>query len=358
MLAGMQYVSKGQSDLFLTKYDPDGNIVWSTVIQGGNSGVWPGPLSVGRDGNPIFLGSTLDTIVIGKDTLRAPGPQSNVQFLTKMGSDGSVLWTIHSGGIPKHFWMDDLVSKHDDNIVLTGYVTGLGRFGDTPVGAIGPDSADVRPFLVQVSAAGRVQWVKQFEGIRGGRPKGLDQDTQGNIYFSANVGWSGYVIGSDTVRNPSGLAILLVKTDAAGRLLWHRNLAHTGGNYLDGLGVSADGSVYLKSRFATRIRPDQFMNYWLNSKGVVTNLVSKFDSLGNFEWYSLIPENTTILVVNPMGGLSADVAGNIHVLSRKGSQMMLAKIGKDRQSGIQDVSPANGTHSTPSSVNRCIPSTI
>jgi hypothetical protein len=50
-LNGRPYVSGGQSDMFISKYDPDGNVLWSTVIRAGYAGIWPVALTVGGDGS-------------------------------------------------------------------------------------------------------------------------------------------------------------------------------------------------------------------------------------------------------------------------------------------------------------------
>jgi hypothetical protein len=346
-LNGKEYVSGGQSDLFLAKYDPDGNALWTTVIKAGYAGIWPIAITVGTDGNPVIAGSTGDTVAIGKDTLRAPDGNHPLTFAAKFSSEGAALWTVRSGGSPVSFYLSDAVSKLDGNVILSGAVSGQGSFGGTAIGATGPDSSDRMPFLLQLDAAGKVAWARPFPGISGSEPKGLDQDAAGNIYFSMNFWGIRYLVDGDTVRNPGGHAFLLFKTDKAGKTIWHRNLAISGNNEIDGLSAGAEGSVFLKSRFANQGIPSQYMAYSLNGTGT-TDLITRFDSSGNFKWYTLIPDSIPSFLLNSTGGIAADPAGDAYVLSSFGGKsilnakpdtawqyrMYLAKIGKDRQGPI------------------------
>ena len=121
----------GDYDVFLGKFNSDGNEVWTTQI-GTNALDWGQSVAVDAWGNAYITGYT-------KGDLVGPNAGGYDAFLSKFNSGGDEVWTTQFG-TNDHDWGDDVVLDASGNIYLVGDTTGdFGR----------PYAGDMDPFLVK-----------------------------------------------------------------------------------------------------------------------------------------------------------------------------------------------------------------
>jgi hypothetical protein len=96
--------TNNSTDMFLAKYDIDGNFVWATWA-GSTSTDFGTGVAVDGDGNVFVTGGFLGTM-----TFRGPGPMPNVMsagifdvFLARYESDRTVVWARRAGGAMNDF---------------------------------------------------------------------------------------------------------------------------------------------------------------------------------------------------------------------------------------------------------------
>ena len=89
-------VASPSTDVFAVKFDPNGNIVYSTYF-GGSANDAAAAMALGADGSIYVTGSTasIDFPVTAGAYLTAPNPASSSNFVFKLNPDGSLGWATY-----------------------------------------------------------------------------------------------------------------------------------------------------------------------------------------------------------------------------------------------------------------------
>jgi hypothetical protein len=140
------------SDLFLVKYDPSGNVTW--VIQGSSSN-WSSGIGVATDpsGNVFLGGISSGNLTLGDSTLAQSGT-----LVAKLDSSGAVQW-IRQG--VSGFDPNDIESDGQGSCYLAGRHRGI-DFGDT---AFVQNSMYFEGYLVKWNSNGVYQWGQEFSTL-------------------------------------------------------------------------------------------------------------------------------------------------------------------------------------------------
>jgi hypothetical protein len=93
-LGGSDLVSKGRSDMYAAKFDPNGNHVWSTRF-GGKDKDWGNSIAADEFGNSYLTGWFWYEVDFGGTVLKSKGKED--AFLLKLSPTGSVLWAKSFG---------------------------------------------------------------------------------------------------------------------------------------------------------------------------------------------------------------------------------------------------------------------
>lgn len=149
----------GWGDMFLAKYDAQGNELWSVGfggINGMNTNEFLGSAEIDTVNDFIYLnGCFYGTMTIGTLSLYSGG--SLDVFLAKFDLDGNCIWLIKAGSA-----FDDYPSAV--NLDQAGNIYWIGNLYSS--GFV--DTLSVAPgvFLAKVSPLGEILWVREF--IQGG----------------------------------------------------------------------------------------------------------------------------------------------------------------------------------------------
>lgn len=241
VLAGFtESFGNGDSDCYLIKTDPAGKMLWSQTYGGEGSDIcWA--LELTTDGGMVLAGETTSS-----------GEGEEDFFLVKTDSLGTVEWTqtFGWGNSDRCF---SIVQADDGGYVLAGQTYSLGA-GDRDV------------CVVKATAKGDMEWAKVFggpesdvghsvisvgdghflvTGYSGSAPAKDDDpylikiDSTGGAVFAEKIHLDGvnhtltgaqsddrgfYLVGFTQYPGKRGKTGLLVKTDADGHLLWHRDI--------------------------------------------------------------------------------------------------------------------------------------
>ncbi|MFT7588930.1 MAG: hypothetical protein ACI959_001144, partial [Limisphaerales bacterium] len=121
------YVSEGNVDIFVVKYDPSGNVVYVNTLGGNREDRCRG-LKVDDAGYCYVSGRYR---ILGLfDTIFLPVVGIEDVFVAKLDLDGSVLWAKSYGG-PKLDFGEAITLDKDDNIIITGSFFKNMTLGDT-----------------------------------------------------------------------------------------------------------------------------------------------------------------------------------------------------------------------------------
>jgi len=275
-------------DIFLAKYDSDGNHIWSKRF-GGNSADVPTALAVDGTNNIYMTGSFSLSMNFGGGALTSAG--MNDIFLVKLASNGTHVWSKRFGGTQSDSGLDVAIGA-DGMIALTGYYAGTASLGGPAL----PTGGSFDMFLAAYDASGAHLWSKGFVAAS-------DQEgTSVKLDASANVVVAGYFYntvdcGGGPLTSAGQDDALLAKFDKNGVCLWSERFGGTDSDRTTSIGLDEAGNIIMAaaSSGTSSFGGSTFLGgFW--------NLVlAKYDANGVHQWSE------------QFGSIRAD-AGNVLVL--------------------------------------------
>jgi len=229
-VAGQAYSSfdgqtnAGSGDLCLTKYDPDGNKIW-TRIWGSSSEDSGFVESVDASGNVYVAGRTFGSF---DGQTNAGGGDL---CLTKHDPAGNRIWTRIWGSSSNDIGFGVSVDA-SSNVYVAGYTDGS---FDGQTNAGNTDSC-----LTKYDPAGNRIWTRIWGSSSNDYGFGASVDTSGNVYIV------GQTFGSfDGQTNAGGGDLCLTKHDPAGNRLWTRIWGGSSDDFAPVASVDASNNVYV-----------------------------------------------------------------------------------------------------------------
>ena len=230
--------SNGGNDIFLAKYDTNGDILWAK-----NAGI------NGEDGgndvtcdllNNVYLTGQFrsDSIVFDSTVLNNSG--SDDIFLVKYKSDGNVLWAKKAGNTDSDIGKS-VAADTSGNVYLTGYFESnnisFGAINLTINGTYGYPNTDV--FIAKYAPSGTVLWAKNAGNS--GTDKAIDITTNisNNIFISGNFNSSSITFGSTVLTNNGGYDMFVVKYASTGNVVWAKSVGNDQEESSNGIAANA-----------------------------------------------------------------------------------------------------------------------
>jgi hypothetical protein len=200
---------KGNEDIFLAKYDPNGTLLW--VKSAGSSGRDEAK-SVQCDayGNVYITGLYSNGCQFGSQTLSA---QYYDAFIAKYSSNGSLLWVKKGGGKYNDVgW--SLALDNYGNMYVGGEFNSSSNFGGITINTTG--SSDV--FVAKYDLNGNIKWIKKAGGSLSDRARGI-ACAGSNVYITGQFGKTAY-FGPYTKTAVDSSDIFVASLDNAGNFKW------------------------------------------------------------------------------------------------------------------------------------------
>jgi hypothetical protein len=267
------HLSKGSTDVFITKYDQDGNYVWTRTFGGSYQDRGNG-ISFDPSGKLYVTGTYKGTVDFD------PGPgvdehtsfANNDSFLVKFDPNGDYLWGRGWGGFSTEYEYDSgfaVVPNGTDSVYVTGNIE-----SDT----------DLDPGPGEDIHTGPAGYLSKFDSM-GNYDWGATWDSQGIALAVDNSG-NAIVTGRDG-------GIILRKYSPFGTLIWDKPFGGNDGPFAQdhGFGIDVDSSnnVFITGIFfGTRDFDPGAGVFEATSKGVSDFFVLSLDSDGDFRWLNTI----------------------------------------------------------------------
>jgi hypothetical protein len=267
-IPALQYGNHGDSDVYLAKISPSGNLLWVSQLGGGTGSVTlPAQLEFGTDNKIIISGST-------NGTLRQPSSPTQGGEDTFIASfdniSGELNWVSQLGG-GTGFFTDpfQIVVEASGNVLVVGVTEG--DLGGTHFGT--PSSKDTYLASYNISS-GSLNWVKQLGG--GGfitQPTQVLAGSSGEIYVS---GYNDGILGGDQLGvHGTTDAYLASFSRTNGNLKWVTQLGGGAGSTSQStqLSVGPSGKIYI-SGFSNGTVGSQ-----IGTHGSRDSFLAKYDSV-------------------------------------------------------------------------------
>ena len=280
--------SAGRYDMFVGKYDANGNRLWLNQ-RGTDEREFAYGVATDASGNVYVTGYTGN----GLDGNSGYGGWDI--FLMKFGPTGNWLWTKQDGT-----GQDDegraVTTDASGNIYVTGYVRGVFH-GLTRVG-----SSDV--FISKYNSAGTRLWSALFGSTAVDESFGITCDASGNVFVT---GWTlGSIEGNTDRGNGDNF---LVKYDTNGQRQWLRQWGTVHKDTAYAVACDATGNVYVSGyTVGTLYGP---------ACGNRDAFLAKYDASGNFLW----GKQPGTAEHDQGWGVATDATGNVYLAGETGGSL-------------------------------------
>ncbi|MCX4247489.1 SBBP repeat-containing protein [Paraliomyxa miuraensis] len=207
IVAGETFAGAQGDDVWVRKYDHDGNELWTQTFHGVTADVGYAVAAMAND--HVVVGGSTFTLDDGRDA-----------WLRRYAPDGSTAWTqTFDGTSHDHDEIHGVAIDPTGNVLVAGYTTT----------AAGQRDVWVRKY----SGAGVAQWTRTATGTGGQNDEGhaIASDSMGNVIVT------GYVWGGASSRD-----LWVRKYDSAGNEQWTRTHDGPASNNDEGFGVAADSA--------------------------------------------------------------------------------------------------------------------
>ena len=232
--------SGGSTDIFVAKYDAQGDVAWAKQA-GGRGEDQAFGLATDGNGNILitgrFRGPTNDPSVFGSIQLFSAAGSADV-FIAKYDPDGNPLWAKQAGGIGHDEGLD-IAADALGHVYVTGRFQGQANFDAvTLVSEEGSDDV----FTAKYDRNGNVLWAKKGGGSGQDYGSGLATDARGHAVITGYYEETA-AFGTQDLTSEGAGDLFVVKYDAEGEILWAQSAGGSGDD--GGHAVSADRSGHI-----------------------------------------------------------------------------------------------------------------
>lgn len=269
-------------DVFVVKYDPAGNIIWAKN-SGTTTGDRANGIAADRNGNTVVVGYYGHaTATFGSFSLPSSGNFD--VFVAKYDNNGNVLWAKGFGGpgfdvankvavddngnvfVTGYFCSPTLVVGHDTLVNPTG-------------SAFSTFNAAI--FITKLDSAGNILWARSAGGTKASTAdKGVDiaADHSGNVFVTGHFGDSTVTFGNVVLHNKNG-SFFLAKYDASGNVSWAKCPNNNNTSIAYALAIDNGGNPYVTGSLADSLVLDTilFRTHTSHSRAV---FIAKFNTNG------------------------------------------------------------------------------
>lgn len=181
--------SSGGNDIFIVKYDKNGNVIWAKKAGGSRQDRGYG-IAIDATENVFVTGSFTSSAKFKSTTITNTGKMST--FLAKYNSGGTFQWVKASGNCCDTTQAGSVALDGDGNIYIAGSFAGKAKFSSTTL-----QSAGLRDiFLAKYSPSGSLLWAKRAGGSKDDFANGVTVDaSRRRVYITGFVETAGSISG-------------------------------------------------------------------------------------------------------------------------------------------------------------------
>jgi len=309
----------GFDDAFVSKFSPNGTLVYSTYL-GGNNYDKAYDVALDSDGNIYITGETssedFPTQNAYDDTL---DQYETNAFVTKLNAAGDALvWSTYLGGSGTHGDIGYGIAVDDAG---NAYVTGLATSTDFPVNSAIQAShggGNWDGFVTRLNAAGNtLDWSTYLGGSVADVGWGIAVDGTGNAYVTGYTNSGDFPTKNALQSDNAGgsLDVFVSKLGANGALGWSTYLGGSGQDSGNGIAVDSGGNVYVtgytqSGNFPTHNPYDNTLS------GTKNAFVSKLNASGSsLAWSTYLGGD----ISDTGHDIAVDKSGNVYVTGETAS---------------------------------------
>lgn len=271
--------SLGMADMYLAKYDANGNFLW--VKSMGGPEVDNGFSVTTNSNNEIYLcGYFKGTALFDDNSTQLTSNGHWDIFLAKYSADGVLQYVNSFGDYAADLAMQVKVDAND-NLYMLGSFIGIINFDPTNTAPALTSNGINDGFLIKYNSDGEYQWGRNMGGASNDHSYNFDIDQNGNIFVTGGIRSTTASFGAISLVNNGGYDIFLTQLDQDGNFIWAKNYGATAND--GGYAVKADnnGNIFVSGIYRDSVDFGDGMLYNVDSSGV---FLTKLDVDGNTVW--------------------------------------------------------------------------
>ena len=286
--------NSGGDDIFLAKYDANGNVLWAKKAGGSNEDV---ALSMAVDPKEnVYITGDFTSTSISFDTINLTSTSTNGHanlFIAKYDKSGNLILAKSAGCIGSTGWVQATTVGVDTSQNM--YVSGWFGYNNFNIGSSTLNYAGLYDiFFIKYDKNGNVIWAKGAGGSDVDQPYSITVDDDGNSYLGGSFQSSSITFGNITLNNPG---IFLTKYDPNGNVLWAKgDVGYNSSDNIISVKLSSSRNIYITGNFSdTTFILD---NFTIQNPGEVGIFIAKSNiSLNGIN--EIFKSNTVHIYPNP-----------------------------------------------------------
>jgi len=275
--SGVTLNSLGSDDIFLARYDVEGNCIWAR--RAGSSGSNDEARGVAvSDSGAVFITGFSGGSTITFDGISIPNAFNYRQIIVaRYDSAGVVQWAKATMGNGQGK-SARAIAVANDRLYITGQIAySAASFNGL---AITPNATSSNLYVLACDFDGNALWANAY-GSGDHEGMGIAADTLGNIFVTSRL-WGDLQLPDDTLSSASANDdILLLGLDTAGTYRWAMSTGSAQRDLAWGAEVDGLGNAYISAHFQQSI---DFFGTPFTSLGEEDVLVARVTNWGAISW--------------------------------------------------------------------------
>jgi predicted nucleotidyltransferase len=288
--------TNNSADLFMVKLNSSGNVLWAKSA-GGNAGEVITGIAVDSLGNSFITGSYASSSITFGNTVLI-GTNTDDIFIAKYDVNGNPMWAKNGNGSSSYDWGNGIAVDGSGNCYVIGSFTSqsitVGSY--TLINSNINGSSDI--FVVKYNPFGNVVWAKKWGSSGNDYGQKIDVSRDGNSYITGAYGSSSINFGTFTLTNanPGLNDIYTVKFDLSANTVWAKSGNGTHDDLPYDIVLDEFENVFVAGSFASDVLNFNFSSLTNSGANITTDIfIVKYDSQGNILWTSKAGGNASDL---------------------------------------------------------------
>jgi hypothetical protein len=238
-------MNAGYVDIFLTKFDSNGNVLWAKS-EGGPNDDYATSVAVDASGNPYIAGYFYSSTINFGSTILQNEADYNV-FIAKYDANGNVLWA-KSANETSIGQASSIALDAAGNAYLAGYYNSSDISFDN-ITLTNTDIGFNDIFLVKYDANGNALWAENAGGIDNDQANAVAVDASGNAYITGDFNSPTITFGSTTLTNKGNYNMFLAKYNTYGNLIWANSMGSKKADEANSISLDVSGNIFMTGDF-------------------------------------------------------------------------------------------------------------
>jgi len=316
-------VSNGVDDVFLAKYDPDGNLVWVHNI-GGTASDFGSDIAIDSNGDILLTGHFSGSASFD-DSFKLNSNGSWDAFVAKYNSDGILDWAQKIGGPSLEEGLG-IARNADNEISVTGYFVGTVHF-DSTTSLTGETAGFRNGYVAKYSPNGAVLWANKMTSENNTKGYDLSADADGNIFVTGSFAGTAKFDSTTTLLSEGGVDAFVAKYGSDGILHDLIQVGSTGSDEGYAITIDSNRNILITGYFEGTANFDASTT--LTSTGQANTFIAKYNNSEDLDWVNHV--SATFTSLGNGAALDADdnivLAGSFHGLAEFNETTSLISLG-------------------------------